>query len=319
LSNYPDRRYFDGVSHETDYNRGVLEKAYRLLALVKEMHTNPRLVDCLALKGGTAIQFIYLGMKRLSVDVDLNYVGSIEKVVMVKDRLEIRQILEKLIKSQDYRFDKPYSMYLEEQFELGYTTASGSTDKLKVEINYGERLPVLELKKQTFEHPFTMLGEVQSISYGFEEIMAQKVRALVSRGTARDLYDAQLFSMAERPYDAALFKKLFLFYLILNKEDARKVTDLKIRQISKDDVKRWLVPLLRRRDYRIDLEEMRAPVLEFVKGLLDFSEDERRFLDRFYDECVFDQGLLFDDIPVKNDLARHPMVQWRLGGGVEAQ
>jgi predicted nucleotidyltransferase component of viral defense system len=251
------------------------------------------------------------------VDVDLNYVGSMDKSVMEKERLEIRGILEKLFRSQDYKYDKPYSMYLEEQFELGYTTASGCTDKLKVEINYGERVPVLELKMQTFEHPFTMLGEVQSISYGYEEIMAQKVRALVSRGTARDLYDAQLFLMTERRCDAALFKKLFLFYLVLNKEDARKVTDLKIRQITKDDVKRWLVPLLRRRDYRIDLEEMRAPVLEFMNELLDFSEDERRFLDRFYDERVFDQGLLFGDISVKNDMARHPMVEWRMGSGMD--
>lgn len=54
-----------------------------------------------------------------------------------------------------------------------------------------------------------------------------------------------------------------------------------------------------------------------MKQLLDFSEDERKFLDRFYDEQVFDQGLLFGDIPVKNDLARHPMVGWRMGGGGE--
>ncbi len=312
MSDIPGLAYFEELSESTDFNRGPLEKAYRLLALVKEMDANPMLRRGLALKGGTAIQFIYMGAKRLSVDVDLNYIGSAEKETMQKERLEIRGILDRLFRSQDYRFDKPRAMYLEEQFELGYTTVAGSADKLKVEINYGERVPVLEMKRRTFEHLFTRLGEVVGISYGYEEIMAQKVRALVSRGTARDLYDVWLLSAGQRKYDSALFRKMFVFYMVLNKDDARKSTDQKVRLLTKDEVKRWLVPMLRRRDHGMDLEEMRAPVLEFVNELLDFDKDERRFLDKFYDERVFDQGLLFGDLPIKNDLSKHPMVQWRL-------
>ncbi|MEW5937606.1 MAG: nucleotidyl transferase AbiEii/AbiGii toxin family protein [Candidatus Thermoplasmatota archaeon] len=310
----PPKSYFDHLSEKTDFNRGSLEKAYRLLYIVKEMGAVPGLAGRLAFKGGTAIQFAYLGMRRLSVDIDLNYVGSPEKEVMEGERAEIRVLLDSLLRSQDYRFDRPRAMYLEEQFELGYTTVGGSTDKLKAEINYGERLPVLGVERVVFEHPFDEVGFVENVSYRYEEIMAQKVRALVSRGTARDLYDVWLFVRGKRKYDPGLFRKLFVFYMVLNKDDARKVTNRKIRDITKDDIKRWLVPMLRRRDHRIELEGLRAPVLEFVRELLEFNKMERRFLDKFYDEGIFDQELLFGNTPVKKDLSKHPMVLWRLHG-----
>ena len=310
----PPKSYLDRLSKETDFNRAAIEKAYRLLAIVKDMDAATGLAERLALKGGTAIQFAYLGMRRLSVDIDLNYVGSYEKEVMERERLEIRGLLGNLLGAHDYRLDKPRSMYLEEQFELGYTTASGSTDKLKVEINYGERLPVFGLERVAFGHPFDEIGPVECVSYSYEEIMAQKVRALVSRGTARDLYDVWLFASGGRKHDQKTFRKLFVFYMVLNKDDTRKATDQKIRDITKDDVKRFLVPMLRRRDHGIDLEAMRTPVLDYVNGLLEFDKAESKFLDKFYDERVFDQVLLFGDIPVKPDLSKHPMVQWRLQG-----
>jgi predicted nucleotidyltransferase component of viral defense system len=309
-----EKEYFDSLSSATDFNMGPLEKAHRLLTLVREIYANPRLERKLALKGGTAIQFVYMGVKRLSVDVDLNYVGSVEKDAMENERLEIRGILDRLFRSHGYRFDGPSVMYLEEQFELKYRTASESGDKLKVEINYGERLPVMELKKVKLEHPFPRFGDIHGFSYCYEEIMAQKLRALLSRGTARDLFDIYLFANGERRYDASLFKKLFVFYSVLDKGDARNLTDEKVRALTKQDIKRWLAPMLRCKDHGIDLEAMRVPVLGFVKEMLDFDEDERRFMNRFYDERQFDQGLLFGDIAIKNDLSKHPMVQWRLRG-----
>jgi predicted nucleotidyltransferase component of viral defense system len=308
----PGLDYFEDLSKKTDFIRDTLEKPYRLISILKDVSATGSLRSKLALKGGTAIQFIHMGIGRLSVDVDFNYVGSTDKGVMEAERTVIRDELSKILQEHGYQFQGPRMRFSEEQFELKYINAIGNVDWLKVEINYSERLPVLDLKTMRLTHPFNVLGDVATESYVYEEVMAQKVRALVDRGTARDLFDVHQFLKKAHVDDRRLFRKLFLFYMCLNKPDVRKVNDEKIRAITKMDVKQWLVPLLRRQDHGIDLEAMRVPVLEFVKELLDFEKDERRFLDKFYDDGVFDQGLLFGDIRVKNDLSTHPMVQWRL-------
>jgi hypothetical protein len=39
----------------------------------------------LALKGGTALNLFYLGLKRLSVDIDLNYIGHVDRDGMLAE------------------------------------------------------------------------------------------------------------------------------------------------------------------------------------------------------------------------------------------
>ena len=51
MSEIPNLAYFENLSDSTDFNKGSLEKAYRLLALVKEMDANPRTNALMALAG----------------------------------------------------------------------------------------------------------------------------------------------------------------------------------------------------------------------------------------------------------------------------
>lgn len=48
----------------------------------------------LALKGGMAINLLYMGLPRLSVDIDLDYIGSLDKEEAIKDREIIMNSLE---------------------------------------------------------------------------------------------------------------------------------------------------------------------------------------------------------------------------------
>ena len=47
----PGRSYFEKLSSETDFNRDILEKVYRLLELLKTMSKAPDIEGKLALKG----------------------------------------------------------------------------------------------------------------------------------------------------------------------------------------------------------------------------------------------------------------------------
>jgi len=142
LSDVPGKAYFTRLAGRTGFKSDSLEKVYRLMTILERIQTMSELSDSLALKGGTAIQGLVFGFKRLSVDVDLNYIGSLDREIMQKDRAEIREALMILFKDLGYEADRPVSMYAEEQFNIHFKNCGGGADRLKIEINYLERMPV---------------------------------------------------------------------------------------------------------------------------------------------------------------------------------
>jgi len=48
----------------------------------------------LVLKGGTALNLFFFEVPRLSVDIDLNYVGKTERQEMLLERPEVERALE---------------------------------------------------------------------------------------------------------------------------------------------------------------------------------------------------------------------------------
>ncbi len=63
-----DRQMFEELSKETTFQVDLLEKVYRLTELLKDLNTT-ELDDILVLKGGTAINFVYLDLPSLSVEL----------------------------------------------------------------------------------------------------------------------------------------------------------------------------------------------------------------------------------------------------------
>ncbi|WP_455389460.1 nucleotidyl transferase AbiEii/AbiGii toxin family protein, partial [Petrachloros mirabilis] len=48
----------------------------------------------LALKGGTALNLFYFDVPRLSVDIDLNYVGAADRETMLEDRPKLEEAVQ---------------------------------------------------------------------------------------------------------------------------------------------------------------------------------------------------------------------------------
>jgi hypothetical protein len=69
----------------TGFQVEPLEKAIVLLELLESIRSHPFLKDRLALKGGTALNLFVLAAPRLSVDIDLNYVGAVEREKMISE------------------------------------------------------------------------------------------------------------------------------------------------------------------------------------------------------------------------------------------
>lgn len=65
------------------YRPEILEKVYRLLDLLEQFMSVSYLKERLVLKGGTAINlFCTEELLRLSVDLDFNYIGSVNREIM---------------------------------------------------------------------------------------------------------------------------------------------------------------------------------------------------------------------------------------------
>ena len=72
MYNY-SKNCLDKMATETGFIRDPLEKVFRLCDILQYLNSHPTTGDCLALKGGTAINLTLFNLLRLSVDIDLDF------------------------------------------------------------------------------------------------------------------------------------------------------------------------------------------------------------------------------------------------------
>src|SRR6266852_2960448 len=77
----------------TGFQAEPLEKVILLLELLEAIRSHPFLKERVALKGGTALNLFRFAVPRLSVDIDLNYIGAVDREGMLADRPKIEQAL----------------------------------------------------------------------------------------------------------------------------------------------------------------------------------------------------------------------------------
>lgn len=68
----------------TGFRPEVLEKVAHLLSLLDSFKSHPFLKGKLAIKGGTALNLFVFDVPRLSIDIDLNYVGAESREDMIQ-------------------------------------------------------------------------------------------------------------------------------------------------------------------------------------------------------------------------------------------
>lgn len=64
------------------YREEIVEKVLYLQAILRQLARHPDLEGAWALKGGPALNLFFLDVPRLSVDIDINYVGHGELEAM---------------------------------------------------------------------------------------------------------------------------------------------------------------------------------------------------------------------------------------------
>lgn len=310
-----DKSYFDKRARETGFIRDNLEKVYRLIDILEYLNQNPLHKDYLALKGGTAINLIIFNLKRISVDIDLDFCKPLAKEEMLEYRKRINEDLITFLHTQGYspnpkKGKNPHSL---DSWVFWYINSAGNKDNIKVEINYSMRthiLPTVEMPIQTdiFERSFP----IRALSP--LELFGSKINALIGRAAARDLYDIYnmvyfgTFDESELP----MLRKCFLFYYAVGSSKEIVIPfDLSLVDALKwSKIKQTLLPMLRRSEH-FDLDVVKGRVKSFLGELLELDTREKEFLQRFKTKEYLPE-LLFEDVEIVDRIRNHPMALWKI-------
>lgn len=285
-----------------------IEKVMRLLDVLNFLFSKCSFKNKLILKGGTAINLIHTNLKRLSVDIDLDYCGSLDKDIALKDRELLEKELDDFMIREEYEVStKSRSSFALFSRIYRYENAFGNIDTIKVDINFMDRVHLYSYAISTVNY-FDKTITIKTPA--IEELFGMKINALIDRSKPRDLYDSVFLVDNMRLFDKNMLRKAIIFYLSLNNTFKIDKTSLdRINTINNKNIKAELLPVLKKNG-RIDLEETKEKVINSLSKLLVLSDSEKQYLDSF-SKGNYNPSLLFGE-PVASRATSHPMAKWRI-------
>lgn len=315
VENY--KKYIEEISNETGFIKSTLEKVERLLNILGWINNHDKLSKLLALKGGTAINTAVFNFPRLSVDIDLDLTENLAREEMIKERENIHNLIVQYLKANEYNIntEKSKDVYALDSIVAEYQDIKGNTDNIKIEINYMNRVHILKTKQleiatNVFKDKHLTIHCIHPI-----EIYAAKICALLSRTTARDLFDVytlskyDLFDSGEKQ----LLRQCFMLeYIAVNNYKLEDMDIERIEKLEKQDIKTKLLPTLKDRNPRkSNVDEMKQAVREYLKDILVIDENTKQFYEKFKNG-TYEPELLFNDDEIVERIKVHPMVMWKL-------
>ena len=274
------KQYINEIAQKSGFLANNTEKVIRLLDVLKFINEElNRISHQLILKGGTAINLIYTNLTRLSVDIDLDYVGSLEKEQTLKDRERILESLDNYMLKEGYSVSsKSRGSAILASRTHAYINAYGNRDNIKVEINFIDRIhifPIVNRKINCFDK------EVMIKAPSEEELFAMKICALIDRSKPRDLYDTFRLKNDFLNLEKDKLRKLTVFYLSLDGIFELNENSFKgIEAVSQDSIKKELLPVLKKNE-KFNLEAIKQEVINFLQDLLVLTSDETKYLENF--------------------------------------
>jgi predicted nucleotidyltransferase component of viral defense system len=304
------KEYLQKLSEQTGFLPEGLQKQMTLLDLLREISRHPLLRTKFALKGGTALNLFWFPLPRLSVDIDLNYVAGVDRETMVADRPVIEKELKNLIESRSITVQfAPTDEHAGAKWRLRAPSAFGGNFTLELDLNYIMRIPVGDLSsKQPYPLDEDYTFSFNSVS--FEELFGGKIKALLERSAARDLYDVAMLSQTSGDFDIAAVRRSNILLGVTSKKDWRTVDFRTIDVIDQAMITEELTPVLRQ-DEAPNLEAMKSNAKKILDQILKRTEKEREFLDSFLENGEYKPELLFEAGQAQL-LKKHPAVLWKL-------
>ena len=81
----------------TGFRLEILEKVFYLMHLLEDFSKNDYLKNRFVLKGGTALNLFHFNYPCLSIDIDINYIGSADVKIMQSERTQFEEQIQEII------------------------------------------------------------------------------------------------------------------------------------------------------------------------------------------------------------------------------
>lgn len=298
----------------TGFRPEVLEKVIHLLNLLEGFRSHPYLKGRLTLKGGTALNLFVFDMPRLSVDIDLNYIGAIEREAMLAERPKVEQAIQAVCAREDFAVQRVPADHAGGKWVLRYASALGQGGNLQVDLNFMFRVPLWDIASQDSRN----VGSYQAREIpvlDLHELAAGKLAALLARRASRDLFDAHHL-LTQCKLDRDRLRTAFVLYGAMNRKDWRTVS---VNDVSfeANEIKHQLLPTLRN-DYAGGIGQPDAWARRLVDEcrsalgvVLPLSDAERAFLDRLLDHGEIVPSILTADAAWAERIKQHPLLEWK--------
>lgn len=298
-------------THVREFPPQTLDKVDRLLDLLEEMGQHPGLRGKLALHGGTAINLFMLDVPRLSVDIDVSYVGALSRKEMLADRPVVERSIEEVAHSQGYSVSGGEGGHAGRTFVLSYRSQWGP-GHVKVDCIYMNRSPLHPIEPKS--SPVRPGLGVPMFSDA--ELAGGKVKAFYDRVKVRDLYDVGNLGQAIAGWpddERERAHRTILWYASLSASFPFGFEGRTGRFAGRErDLEEQLWPMLRLDAGRPTMAELIARANAFVDDLvLPRGEAEREYLDRFA-KGDYRPELLFDDEAMSHAALESPEAKWKL-------
>jgi len=292
----------------------VLEKAIRLLEFLDTLRRHPYLKSRIALKGGTALNLFVFDMPRLSVDIDLNYIGAAGRRTMLNERPKVEQAIEAVAGRLGIQVRRVPSDHAGGKWRMSYTSATGQSGTLELDLNFMLRVPLWP-PVVTTSRSLGSLAVAEFPVLDVHELAAGKLAAFFGRSASRDMFDVREL-LRRGGLDRARLRTGFVVYGALNRRDWREVS---LDEVGADpeDVDRFLLPVLRG-DMSPAPEatagwtaRLVAECRELLRIVLPLEPAEREFLDRLNDGGEIHPEMVTVDPQTQAVLREHPALQWK--------
>jgi predicted nucleotidyltransferase component of viral defense system len=291
-----------------------LEKVGKLLDLLESLRSHPFLKERIVLKGGTALNLFIFKARRLSVDINLNYIGSADREVMLQERPKIDQAIQAVCGRLGMQVRRAPTEHAGGKWLLSYLSVWGRPGTLALDVNFLLRTP---LWPPVFadSNPVGSFVVRQVPILDVHELAAGKLSALFDRSASRDVYDTQCL-LRDLDLDVTRLRLAFVIYGGVSRRDWRTITIDDVRADPKD-VAQQLLPVLRadvapdKKEIKSWCKKLETDCRQLITRLLPLRPDEIEFLTLLNDRGEIAPELLTRDSQMQRIIHSHPGLIWK--------
>jgi len=286
----------------------VVDKVERLLEVLSAIREDPMLGHVFVLQGGTALNLFYDRPSRLSIDIGLMFVGAADVGGMRAMRPEVDARFREVVVALGYVVQGTNDEHSGQTYRVKYPG-----NHVKVDVSYLARIALLEPQERTceFADPPIAFPVLQR-----PELAAGKIKALMERAAARDLYDLYRLSVQmPRLFDEPVARALAIRAICTADPFPAMKDPVEALERFNDPASEFIEPLfaMLRSGEAPKYEVMLKAVSRWLSVLSSLSVAETEFMRLLDERAEYRPELLLAEWPgVLEKASRDPVMAWKV-------